>query len=209
MPHLVLLGDSIFDNARYVPGHDPVIEQVRAALPRGWQASLLAIDGHQTRDVPRQLARLPADASHLVVSVGGNDGLASSYILGQRVSSVAGALELLQDLRENFRQSYRQMLDALTSSRRPAALCTVYDAVPGLGPAELAALAAFNEIILYEAFVVRLPIIDLRLLCRDASDYSSLSPIEPSSTGGMKIARAIAQLVTTHDFAAGRSAIYS
>jgi hypothetical protein len=43
MSHVVLLGDSIFDNARYVPGRPAVIEQVRQALPRPWQATLLAI----------------------------------------------------------------------------------------------------------------------------------------------------------------------
>lgn len=33
MPHIVLLGDSIFDNAADVPGEPPVIEQLRARLP--------------------------------------------------------------------------------------------------------------------------------------------------------------------------------
>ena len=36
---------------------------------------------------------------------------------------------------------------------------------------------------------------DLRNLCREASDYSSLSPIEPSAAGGGKIARAIVSAV--------------
>jgi hypothetical protein len=35
MSHAVLLGDSIFDNARYVPDRPPVIDQVRRGLPRG------------------------------------------------------------------------------------------------------------------------------------------------------------------------------
>src|SRR5947209_17191911 len=83
MSYVVLLGDSIFDNARYVPDRPPVIEQVRRGLPPGWQASLLAVDGHLTRDVPRQLARLPADATHLFVSVGGNDALVESGILDE------------------------------------------------------------------------------------------------------------------------------
>ena len=36
MGHVILLGDSIFDNARYVPGGPSVIEQLRRALPDGW-----------------------------------------------------------------------------------------------------------------------------------------------------------------------------
>ena len=50
MGHVILLGDSIFDNERYVPDRPPVIEQVRHSLPTGWQASLLAVDGHVTED---------------------------------------------------------------------------------------------------------------------------------------------------------------
>ena len=56
MGHVVLLGDSIFDNARYVPDRPPVIEQVRRGLPQGWQATLLAVDGHTSADVANQLA---------------------------------------------------------------------------------------------------------------------------------------------------------
>src|SRR5208337_5604674 len=45
MNHVVLLGDSIFDNARYVPDRPPVIQHVLAALPTRGKASLLAVDG--------------------------------------------------------------------------------------------------------------------------------------------------------------------
>ena len=208
MSHLILLGDSIFDNAHYVPGQPAVLEQVRRGLPSGWQASLLAVDGHRIEDVERQLTRLPPGSSHLIVSAGGNDALESSWILGQGVHSVDEALTLLQDIRLQFRQKYRAMIDLLAATRLHSAVCTIYDQVPGLGPAELAALAAFNEGILYEAFRARLPLIDLRLTCRDQSDYSHLSAIEPSATGGLKISRAIVELVTTHDFGSGRSVVY-
>ncbi len=39
MSHVVLLGDSNFDNARYVPGEPAVVEQLRRSLPRGWHAT--------------------------------------------------------------------------------------------------------------------------------------------------------------------------
>ncbi len=45
MNHVVLLGDSIFDNARDVPGGPSVIEHLRRILPAGWQATLLAQAG--------------------------------------------------------------------------------------------------------------------------------------------------------------------
>ena len=46
---LVLLGDSIFDNAAYVPGRPAVIDQVRNRLRQGWRATLLARDGSVIR----------------------------------------------------------------------------------------------------------------------------------------------------------------
>ncbi len=208
MGHVVLLGDSIFDNARYVPDRPPVIEQLRQALPRGWHATLLAVDGHITGDVAVQLKNLPAGATHLVVSAGGNDALGESGILGEPARTVGEALGTLHEARARFRGSYRAMLQALSEAGKPTAVCTVYDAIPGLGPAEQAALAGFNEVILREAFAAGLPVIDLRLVCDRPADYSHVSPIEPSAVGGGKIVRVIAEVVTRHDFAAGRSSIY-
>jgi hypothetical protein len=208
MGHVVLLGDSIFDNARYVPDRPPVIDQLRRSLPRGWTASLLAVDGHVTEDVVSQLEGLPPDATHLFVSAGGNDALGESSILGEAACTVGEALGLLHEVRTRFRGSYRAMLRALRARDKPAAVCTVYDAIPGLGPAEQAALAGFNEVILREAFSAGLPVIDLRLVCDGPSDYSHVSAIEPSAVGGAKIARVIAEIATTHDFGLRRSTIY-
>jgi hypothetical protein len=51
-------------------------------------------------------------------------------------------------------------------------------------------------------------VIDLRIVCNQPADYSHVSPIEPSAVGGAKIARMIAEVVTTHDFERRRSVIY-
>jgi hypothetical protein len=50
-------------------------------------------------------------------------------------------------------------------------------------------LCVFNDVILRVALQHRLGIIDLRLVCTEPADYAN--PIEPSSRGGQKIARAI------------------
>ena len=60
-----------------------MIQHLRSRLPKGDRASLLAVDGAVTNSILRQLTRLPADASHLVVSVGGNDALQQSPILNE------------------------------------------------------------------------------------------------------------------------------
>src|SRR5215216_1184181 len=100
MGHVVLLGDSIFDNGAYVPGEPDVVRQVQARLPQDWRASLCAVDGAVTLDVARQLPRIPRDATHLVVSVGGNDALRRSRVMQQRVLLVADALTQLASERE-------------------------------------------------------------------------------------------------------------
>ena len=79
--HVILLGDSIFDNATYAVGAPDVVRQVRQRLPQGSKATLAAVDGGKIGDVRRQLRRVPSDATHLVLSVGGNNALGSSDFL--------------------------------------------------------------------------------------------------------------------------------
>ncbi len=166
------------------------------------------MDGHTTADVSRQLRDLPADATYLVVSAGGNDALGESSLLGEVACTVGEALALVQEVRTRFRRSYAAMVQALVAVAKPTVVCTIYDAIPRLGPDEQAALAGFNEVILREAFRAWLPVIDLRLVCDRPADYSPVSAIEPSVVGGAKIARVIVEVVTTHDFGHHRSMIY-
>lgn len=208
MGHVILLGDSIFDNARYVPDRPAVVEQLQRELPRDWRATLLAIDGSICEDVAEQLRRLPADATHLVVSTGGNDALGESPALRDSARTVADGLTRMQEIRTGFRRNFRDMLRDVAALGKPTAVCTIYDSVPGLESAAVAALALFNDVIFREAFAAGLPVVDLRVVCTQAGDYSHVSPIEPSHVGGAKIAHAIAQLLATHDFTRGRSSIY-
>ena len=59
MGHVVLLGDSIFNNAAYVQRGQEVIAQLRDRLPPGWSATLGAVDGAVIADVDRQFGRNP------------------------------------------------------------------------------------------------------------------------------------------------------
>ena len=56
------------------------------------------------------------------------------------------------------------------------------------------ALMTFNDVILRAAFEHGVDVIDLRLICTQDEDYAN--PIEPSGSGGLKIAKAIAHAVT-------------
>lgn len=202
--NIVLLGDSIFDNARYVPDELPVAEQLQALLPRGSTARLLAVDGSVTSEVVKQVARVPRDASHIIVSSGGNDALHASLFLEQP----GNLLAMLAVAQEEFRINYRRLLQVLKKTSKPTVVCTIYDSIPDLGSEKKTALSIFNDVILTEASRVGFPVIDLRPLCNEEEDYSSLSPIEPSSKGGMKISNAIASLVKTFDFRFPRTVLF-
>ncbi len=76
--------------------------------------------------------------------------------------------------------------------KKPTALCTVY--YPRMEQAvyqnlAVAALASFNDVIIRQAFLNGLPLIDLRFVCNEDADYANA--IEPSVQGGFKIARII------------------
>ncbi len=200
MRHIVLLGDSIFDNGAYVAGGPDVVQQVRARLPEGWRATLLAVDGAVTSGVERQLAGLPADATDLVVSVGGNDALGQAHLLDEGARSMAEAVAKLAGIRERFEQGYRAMLDGVLARGLPKAVCTIYDGRfpdPARQRLVVTALAIFNDVITRAAFAHGAALIDLRLICDSAEDYAN--PIEPSVRGGEKVAAAIAGLVAGPD----------
>jgi len=202
MPHLVLLGDSIFDNGRYTKGGPDVISQVRRLLPQGWTATLLAVDGAKCDEVAGQMRRLPKDATHLVLSIGGNDARVHASVLDTSASSTAQAAGYLADLADLFEPRYRAAVQACLASRLPLAVCTIYNGCfpePAYQRIVSIALMVFNDTILRTAIEHALPVIDLRSICAAPEDYAN--PIEPSSIGGEKTARAIVDLV-----AGGRSA---
>ena len=202
MPHLVLLGDSIFDNGIYTSGGPDVVSQVREFLPSGWGTSLLAVDGSTTDNIADQMGRLPEDATHLVLSVGGNNALTEASRLGISFFADAGtsstmALGSLADISDDFEMRYRMAVDACLQPSLPLSVCTIYNGCfPDKTYQRLAsvALAVFNDVILRVAIEHGLPVIDLRLVCAEPEDYAN--PIEPSSVGGEKIARVIVALVT-------------
>ena len=200
MPHAVLLGDSIFDNGPYVAPGSAVIDHLRQILPSDWDATLLATDGATTTAALTQVERIPDTATHLVLSAGGNDALwISGNLYPETTIDIREAMEKLGEQRIEFASNYRRLIAKLKSTKLQLTICTVYDSVPGLELSELTGLCVFNDTITRIAFENRLPLIDLRVICNLKSDYSDISPIEPSSSGGLKIARAVSAAVQGND----------
>lgn len=201
MPHLVLLGDSIFDNAAYVGEQPDVITQLRMKLPDSWNATLKAIDGSKINDVYTQLEQLPKDATHLILSIGGNNALSHVGILNENIVSSAQVFSKLADISEQFEQQYQKLLEYILSFSLSTVICTIY--YPNHSEVlarriAIAALATFNDVIIRQAFQSGVPLIDLRLTFNETIDYANA--IEPSFIGGEKIANVIMNVVLEHNF---------
>lgn len=188
--HLVLAGDSIFDNDGYVLGEAGVIEQLRKSLPPNWTGSKVAVDGDCIAHVVDQIANLPSNTTDLIVSVGGNDARYHSGLLS-KAQQPNDLIELLRQPLIEFRAAYQRMLDALIELDLRVHICTIYTAIPFDDPEwrRLAPLAIgrFNEVIVEEASARDLSILMLDEVCVDSGDFSTVSPIEPSNQGGQKI----------------------
>lgn len=196
MPHIVLLGDSIFDNRPYVTSGSEVITRLQERLGSEWHATLLAVDGDKVEDVISQLTDLPHDETHLVLSVGGNNALSHSNIFENRADSVIEVMRDMAEIAERFTRSYRALVRRLKDLQTSLTVCTIYHpplSDPTMLQLALTALPIFNDAILRIAFEEGLPVVDLRLVCAEEDDF--VNEIEPSEIGGAKIAAAVARAV--------------
>jgi hypothetical protein len=154
------------------------------------------------------LRHLPADATCLVLSVGGNDALGHIDFLGAPAGTVAEALLGLAEIAAGFEREYHGMLAEVLAYGLPTVICTIYYPRfpdPDLQKIAVAALTVFNDCIIRAAFTHGIPLLDLRFVCKEEGDYAD--PIEPSAQGGEKIARAIAEILE-HEFTGGRTQVF-
>jgi hypothetical protein len=124
--------------------------------------------------------------------VGGNDAILQLDVLDIPVATTSAALRLFGERASSFESSYRAALANVLRRVPRTAVCTIYNG--NLSGDEAASarvgLMLFNDVILRVAFERHLPVVDLRLICVEPSDYAN--PLEPSSQGAAKIAKAIA-----------------
>jgi lysophospholipase L1-like esterase len=192
--HLTLLGDSTLDNASYTDGGPAVIDHLSSRLTGNDCATLLAVDGAIAEMVPTQMGELPSSATHLLLSVGGNDALRDVSLLSQPATSVEEGILAMADAVARFEKAYRAALAAVTGVGLPTTVCTIYTGDFHDAEAQRvinAALRMYNDVILQAALDQECPVIDLRRVCTEPGDYTQ--QIEPTVQGGRKIAKAIYQ----------------
>lgn len=200
---LLLLGDSIFDNAIYVESGQSVTEHLRSTLPATWKPVLRAVDGAVIKDVHSQLTTAPDEADQIVLSVGGNDALQVSSVLTASVVTVGEAMLTLNSVLSGFHKRYETLLQSLAELQCPVMTCTIYNAPisenAGTNSAAWTALSLFNDIIQRLTHQHGFQLLELRSVLTKASHFAPVSPIEPSASGGRCIAEAICRACGIHE----------
>ncbi|KAL0480885.1 ypmR [Acrasis kona] len=218
--HIVLMGDSIFDNHSYVRygpegKSNDVITHIKNRIKENNSndnATLIAVDGNVIKDVSRQIKKIPKDSTHIFLSIGGNDALRAMYTLDQKVNSVGEALlTIYGSAFKTFQTEYRSMLDQIQKEAPDAnlTLCLIYN--PRYEDEKMkimtkVGLASLNDLIIQEAVQRKLPVIDLRSMFNEYDDYAN--SIEPSHQGGQKISICIMNIVQNHDFKRPTTTLY-
>ena len=195
LEHLVLLGDSIFDNGSYTKGEPDVKSHMESMVPDNFKVSLLAKDGSFIMDVKAQLKSLPSDATRLLLSVGGNDILRHRDFLTDTAFSGTDLPDYLSLALVKFEQDYRTLILNIVALKIPLITCTVYNGnlEKSVREKAKAAIAVFNDCIYRVSGENKIPVLELRKICTKETDYAN--PIEPSGIGGRKIAEGILELL--------------
>jgi hypothetical protein len=128
MKHIILAGDSVFDNRTYVEVGEPdVRDQLANLLDDGDKATLIAVDGDINNNVSKQLDNIPNDATHLFISIGGNDALMHIDSFTDSVSTIGDALDSFNEKIQEFEKDYIKMLTNTIKYGLKTTLCTIYN----------------------------------------------------------------------------------
>ena len=168
---IYLMGDSVLNNARYVPHKQSVEAQLRQQLSDSILRNL-AEDGAKIQDLEQQLAKLdPDQMQHVVVSIGGNNILAGD------------ALRTMQQQMRVFLAKLRGVVPA-----QKVTLLQVYQ------PSDPTYAIYKSDIAAWNAWLTKnndgMQVIDLMYYMQDPDDFAN---VEPSGQGGKKIADALSQ----------------
>ena len=85
----------------------------------------------------RQLKVIPPDASHLVLSIGGNDVLTEVGILRESVGSVGEGLRIMLESRTRFERDYRRLMEAIRDRGLPTIVCAPITPAPTTMPSSV------------------------------------------------------------------------
>ena len=225
--NILLLGDSIIDNRSYVLKDElDVTAHLKKLYSDHPNVSITnnAVDGDTMYDLKNNHLDTPdiEEASHIIVSIGGNDLLHNISFL-QRTSELSkimgkdarigkwGVKELNPSRNRVFEEAYFEIIKPFTkqyetivanlsSHRANLLLCTVYegdlvdsDEFSDVNNSSKTMVSLFNDIVYRTANKYDADVLELREIFVSPEDYAN--PIEPSHIGGGKLAKAMQKWV--------------
>eukprot|EP01084_Bolivina_argentea_P204301 348871_1 len=209
--HVVLLGDSILDNSKYVKHGSPaVIDQLtHKGKTLNWKTTNCAVDGARTIDlIKHYIDTIPKDTTYIVLSIGGNDGLKSLGKIAFGISSIWlpwNMYSLFMETKQTFNKRYSEALQKikLKCPNAKIIVCTVYypffptnviiQSIANIG------INILSGVIIKNALKYgNIPVIDIRYVFDKKEDYAN--SIEPGVPGGDKLINNVANIIHSHDF---------
>ena len=184
--HAVLLGDALENIS--LDAEAP--ERTLVPQPRNpWKLTVL-----KPEEVLRagRVRAIPADASHIALSLDGGWAIERSGLLRSPVHSVHEALDTLSAAADEFDSVFAELVAAVLETGLPAVVCTLVPSRygdPSRQRVAATALAIFNDRVMRRAFAASLPIVDLRMVCDEDGDYAGETLL--SRTGVRKAANVI------------------
>ena len=224
---IILLGDSIIDNKSYVLNNElDVTEHLKKLFSYDPHIAIEnhAVDGDTMYQLERDHldSNLLSGATHMVVSIGGNDLLCNISFLQTttKLSKVMGKDARIEkwgvrelnpsrnrvfeetyfEIIQPFTKQYETIVANLSNHRAKLLLCTVYegdlvdsDEFSDVNYSSKTMVSVFNDIVYRTANKYGADVLELREIFVSSEDYAN--PIEPSHIGGGKLAKAIQQWV--------------
>jgi len=199
--HVVLLGDSTLDNGRYLRasrGELSIGKQLRRRCSRhGWDLTMLAQDGAMLKDVSSsQVPLIPPGATHLVLSVGGNDLLDLLNHMVQAGFSTSSMREAIGEGLRAVAREYAQVVASLKELKCHIACCTVYR--PNFTNLFFMSLASLclrlhNSRLAQICAEANCSVLDLATILERPRDFANT--LELNTSGGAKVVENIAAFV--------------
>lgn len=206
MRHVVLAGDSIFDNTKYAEPDFSVFDLFEVAVPADTRCSMIAVDGATIEGLDNQMNRLPKDTSHLFISCGQKDAEKIAILLNDSDESRFGGM--IVEAAHEYTTLYHTVLQKATNLVKNVVICTVCYNSHGVNSFITTARALINEVILREAHDLGMPVMDLSAMLNEPTDFSKVSENEISEYGGRKIVLLMEDILKHHDFNGGHSIMY-
>jgi hypothetical protein len=171
--HVVLIGDGLGDLARANERGAGTLEGTLMPGRRDqWKLSVIAAD-QIGRSSP--LFNFPDDATHVVISIEGNQAIRESGLLEGKPASMAAGLARLSYAADQFENKVEALIQAAQATRLPTVICSMWPPRyqdPTHQRAAVAALGIFNSRILRRAVEARISLVDLRPVCNEPEDYA-------------------------------------